>query len=96
VLVSSAIADVEVRRAARRVGAEAEAVEVLRAVRKIAAGEDVVETAAKLDPPELRTLDAMHVASALEVADLIECIVAYDARLIAAGRGAGLEVASPG
>ena len=51
--------------------------------------------AATLPPPEVRTLDALHIASAAELGDL-EAIVSYDHRMIKASRGYGLPVESPG
>jgi predicted nucleic acid-binding protein len=51
--------------------------------------------AAQLPPPQVRTLDALHIASASGLSDL-EAIVTYDARMITAATGYGLPVASPG
>jgi predicted nucleic acid-binding protein len=56
---------------------------------------DVVEQASVLDPGELRTLDALHLASALVVREALTAFVAYDLRLITAGELAGLPVESP-
>lgn len=50
--------------------------------------------AAMLDPPTLRTLDAIHVATAKAVA--FEEFVTYDERQAAAARLAGLRTVSPG
>ncbi len=44
----------------------------------------------------LRTLDAIHLASALDMGADLEAFVTYDARLAAAARDAGLTVVSPG
>lgn len=55
----------------------------------------VVEQAATMVPHELRSLDAIHLASALSLkADLTD-FVAYDARLCSAAAGAGLSVVTP-
>ncbi len=51
--------------------------------------------AAHLPPPEVRTLDALHIASAAELADL-ESLVTYDHRMRSAAGGYGLPVESPG
>lgn len=48
-----------------------------------------------LDPVELRTLDAVHLAVALSLAPL-DAIVTYDDRLAAAARHHGLAVVAPG
>lgn len=55
----------------------------------------VVEQAAIMVPHELRSLDAIHLASALSLkADLTD-FVAYDARLFSAAARAGLPVVTP-
>jgi predicted nucleic acid-binding protein len=47
---------------------------------------DISERAGDLDPAILRSLDALHLASALSLADELEGIVTYDERLgVAAG-----------
>lgn len=56
----------------------------------------VIARALTIGPPELRTLDAIHLASALELGTDLEAVVTYDARLAAAARAAGLSVVSPG
>ena len=49
-----------------------------------------------VDPPELRSLDAIHLAAALSLADDLEGLVTYDGRLAAAARAHGITVVSPG
>ena len=53
-------------------------------------------SAAWIRPWEVRSLDALHVASAQALADGLDALVTYDARMAEAGRRAGLPVASPG
>lgn len=55
----------------------------------------VLDTAARLPPPSLRSLDAIHLASALELRDELTAFVAYDDRLLAAASALGMPVASP-
>jgi predicted nucleic acid-binding protein len=55
---------------------------------------DLLEHAATVGPPRLRTLDAIHLATALQVQP--DELVAYDRRLLDAAAAAGLSVASPG
>ena len=43
----------------------------------------------------LRTLDAVHLATAMAVGDELEAIVTYDERMIEAARLVGLQTASP-
>ena len=56
----------------------------------------IAASASRLAPPTLRTLDAVHVASAREFGPDLEALVTYDDRMIAAARANGLPVVSPG
>ncbi len=56
---------------------------------------DVFETAALLEPATLRTLDAVHLASALTLGDELEGLVAYDERLATAAASLGIPVVAP-
>lgn len=51
--------------------------------------------AGELEPAALRSLDAIHLASALAVADELEAFITYDSRLADAARNAGLTVVTP-
>lgn len=51
--------------------------------------------AATLRPPGLRTLDAVHAATALELGADLAAFVTYDTRQAEAGAHAGLPVVSP-
>ena len=97
-LASSAILRTELSRAvARREPARsAAAMRLVGSVTLLAADEAVLETAARLGPPSLRSLDAIHLASALELRDELTAFVAYDQRLLDAASVLGLPVASPG
>jgi len=55
----------------------------------------IVERAASIVPTELRSLHAVHLASALSVETGLTAFVAYDNRLTAAAAEAGLTVVSP-
>jgi predicted nucleic acid-binding protein len=46
-------------------------------------------------PPRLRSLDAIHLASALAIGDYPEAFVTYDERLADAARAVGLKVLTP-
>jgi uncharacterized protein len=54
----------------------------------------VVRVEARLASRAVRTLDALHLASAMRVEP--DELVAYDQRLLAAARDSGLRAASPG
>lgn len=53
------------------------------------------ERAATLDPEELRSLDALHLAAALEMGDELDGIVTYDRRMAATASLYGLAVITP-
>ncbi len=55
----------------------------------------VLDAAARLAPPSLRSLDAIHLASALQLRDDLTAFVAYDDRLLSAASALGMPVASP-
>jgi hypothetical protein len=60
----------------------------------------VIARAASYPAPDLRSLDAIHLATAEQVVSVtheaLEASVAYDERLVAAARQAGLPVVAPG
>ena len=52
-------------------------------------------SAGVLEPAILRTLDAIHLATALAVGDDLGAIVTYDKRMAAAAGSLGLRTVSP-
>jgi len=56
---------------------------------------ELLGEAARLGPAELRTLDSIHLASALLLRETIDVAIAYDARLLEAMSAAGLPAAAP-
>jgi predicted nucleic acid-binding protein len=58
--------------------------------------DDLCESAANLDPPLLRSLDAIHLAAALSLGSDLAGVVTYDARLAHGARALGLPVEAPG
>jgi hypothetical protein len=52
--------------------------------------------AAVVDPPGLRSLDALHLVCALRLRDELDGMVTYDDRLAGAAALHGLAVAAPG
>jgi predicted nucleic acid-binding protein len=95
---TSVIGLVEVRRAAaRRPGVTRERVEdVLRRVTAIGLDLTTVAAAGSVGPVALRTLDAIHLASAAALGDDLEAFVTYDRRLADAARGLGMTDVAPG
>ncbi|HLH59112.1 MAG TPA: VapC toxin family PIN domain ribonuclease, partial [Streptosporangiaceae bacterium] len=57
--------------------------------------EGVIGRAAGVRPSALRSLDAIHVASALTIRRDLTALVSYDKRLLAAAQEAGLPTACP-
>lgn len=55
----------------------------------------VVEQAATMGTPQLRTLDALHLATAVSVAAELDAFVTYDKRLAEAATLVGLTVSTP-
>jgi predicted nucleic acid-binding protein len=96
-LVSSALLRAEAVRACGRYGAEyvARAEASLERVALIPIDEPLLEAAGRLDPPELRTLDAVHLATALGLASDLGVLVTYDTRLADAAHAHGLRSVSP-
>ena len=96
--VSSQLTRVEVLRAVRRANRPQTTLRrAERALERIAltpVDEQILAQAASLDPPGLRSLDAIHLATALSL-DGLDALVTYDRRLSDAATDAGLAVASP-
>jgi predicted nucleic acid-binding protein len=95
--VSSPLVRVEVPRAVWRAdpGSLPQAYTIVRRLREIRMTEAVLTRAAGVRPNVLRTLDAIHVASAMSVRDSLTALVSYDQRMLAAAQDAGLPTASP-
>jgi uncharacterized protein len=95
--VSSPIIRVEVPRAVWRAdpGSLPQAYTIVRRVRTINLTEAVLTRAAGVRPNVLRTLDAIHVASAMSVRADLTALVSYDKRMLVAAQEAGLPTACP-
>lgn len=92
--LTSVVGEVEVLRTARRGGVDAAA--VLRPLTLVELDEPVRILAASVGSPSLRTLDAIHLASALSLGDDLGAFCCYDGRLSADAEAAGLRVVAPG
>jgi len=95
--ITSELSIIELVRTCRRRHKDAvgDARQLLTGLDLVPMTRDLVEQATVTGPAELRTLDAVHLASALAVDADLSAFVAYDARLLSAARGAGLEVVAP-
>jgi hypothetical protein len=95
-LVAAEILEVEVLRACRRAGLGADAARAqLAAVRLLALTSEVRTLAGELDPPSVRSLDAIHVATALSLRERLTGLFTYDERMASTARDAGLMVFAP-
>jgi uncharacterized protein len=97
-LVSSALLAVEARRGVLRVRPDGiPKVDLLLAgVAQISISDAVIESASRLPEPPLRSLDAIHLATALMIRDDIDILLTYDVRLREAAEAHGLPTAAPG
>lgn len=96
-LITSALSRAELLRAAQRRDEVTvqKAREVLDGVAEITMTEALLDSAGAIQPPTLRTLDAIHLATAMELGAELTVLVAYDARLLAAARGASVPTLTP-
>lgn len=93
-MVSSRLLETELRRMAVRYDLEQFVVtEVLERFDLIEPDPSVFTEAGLLPGPNLRSLDALHIATALQ-AD-VDLVLTYDTRMAAAARAVGLHVKAP-
>jgi predicted nucleic acid-binding protein len=95
---SSAILRAEALRAVRHGGPEvlAHTRSALRRVELVAVTDGILDVAGTLEPRVLRTLDAIHLATALALGDDLDLVVTYDTRMAEGARLLGLQAVSPG
>lgn len=96
---TSALARVEVVRAVHRRGGPASelrrATEVLQRASLIRIDDAILNAAADLAPTELRSLDAIHLSTAIALGNDLAAFVCYDSRLFEAARDLGLPAEGP-
>lgn len=95
--VASQLVRTELVRTVRRISPSAEdaALAFLDGINQARVTPAILDAATRLDPVSLRSLDAIHLATALDLGDDLEGFVTYDDRLAAAARGYGLVVVRP-
>lgn len=95
-LVTNSIGVVELRRLAARVSQQAvdTATLLLGRIDRVSLTPAALALAGQLPPLEVRTLDALHIASAAELLEL-QAVLTYDPRLADAAAAYGLPVESP-
>jgi len=96
-LVSSALARTEVLRALLPAGDEAVARgrSVLQRLDLVRLNDRVLNAAAVLHPPELRSLDAIHLATAQQLGRELTALVTYDDRMVTAAKQLGYRIVQP-
>jgi uncharacterized protein len=96
-LVSSALARTEVLRSLLSFGdvALARGRRVLRTIELLRVNDRVFEAAGTLLPAEVRSLDAIHLATAAQLGDDLGVVVTYDMRMADAAAKLGLHTQTP-
>lgn len=95
--VSSVLLRIELLRAVRRAipALLPEAGAFLLALDYVSIDDDIVEGAASVPDPGLRSLDAIHLATARVLGTDLTALVTYHDRLALAARNAGMSIVSP-
>jgi len=96
-LLSSSLARTEVGRALLPLGAVAvqRGEQVLARLDLVRVSDRLLEAAARLLPPELRSLDAVHLATVQQLGASVARVVTYDERMSAAAQAMGWTVIAP-
>jgi uncharacterized protein len=96
-LVSSALARTEVLRALLPAGDDAmtRGRAVLQRIDLVRVSDRILNAAGVLRPSALRSLDAIHLATAQELGDSLSALVTYDDRMVTAARHLGHRIVQP-
>jgi predicted nucleic acid-binding protein len=96
-LVSSALARTEVLRALLPAGEEAVARgrSVLQRLDLVRVNDRILNAAGMLPLPELRSLDAIHLATAHQLGEELRAVVTYDNRMVTAAKELGYKIVQP-
>lgn len=96
-LVCSALARTEVGRSLAPFGAVAvrRGEQVLARVDLVRVSDRMLDAAARLEPVELRSLDAIHLATARLLGSSVTTVVTYDERMSTVAAGLGWTVVAP-
>jgi predicted nucleic acid-binding protein len=96
-LISSALARTEVLRALLPAGDEAvtRGRTVLQRIDLVRVNDRILNAAGVLRPPELRSLDAIHLVTAQELGGELTALVTYDDRMVAAAKQLGYRIVQP-
>jgi predicted nucleic acid-binding protein len=96
-LVTSALARTEVARALLPLGPDAVArgEEVLRRIDIVRMNDQILKAAGSMLPIELRSLDAIHLATAVAIGEDLARVCTYDDRMARSAENLGLAVVAP-
>ncbi|MEO6088919.1 MAG: type II toxin-antitoxin system VapC family toxin [Umezawaea sp.] len=97
-LVTSSLVEIEVPRALRRSAPDSLAgvPSTLARLFRLEIDQVIRQTAAAYTDPMLRSLNAIHLATAQILAGQLSVFVTYDKKLLDAAKGIGIATASPG
>jgi predicted nucleic acid-binding protein len=96
-VATSVVAEVEVLRVLRRSNVTGDDHnDAIRGIYLVSLDGDVRREATRLEPHQLRALDAIHVATAKSIGAVDLEFVTYDDRMAAAARVCGMRVVQPG
>jgi predicted nucleic acid-binding protein len=96
-IVSSDLLRTELLRATRRGAPDQvrQARAVLDSLTLLTLSTSLFEHAATIEPDLLRSLDALHLAAALDLGDDLDGVITYDDRLASAAEALGIVVVAP-
>lgn len=96
-LVSSSLARTEVARALRPLGGVAvrRGADVLTRLDLLRVSDRLLEAAGQLGPDEMRSLDALHLATAQQLGSSLARVITYDGRMAEGARALGWIVVAP-
>lgn len=96
-LVASALVRTEVNRAVLGLGERfhRRVAEVLKRIDLVRVNNQILDRAGRLEPATLRSLDAIHLATADGFENTLSGVITYDDRMIDAARSYGWTVRSP-
>jgi predicted nucleic acid-binding protein len=97
-VVTSELSETELRRLALRAGGEGAipmAEQLIAQLATIPLTITLLRQAGVLQPPHLRSLDAIHLATALSLDEVVSEFACYDGRLAEAAADSGLSVVAP-
>ena len=94
--LTSTIGEIETARVCRRAGIPSAQIDRIRTgLAVVPLDAEIALLALSAGPTTLRTLDAIHLATAIVLGDEIDAVVTYDGRLADAASSEGLTVLSP-